>query len=98
MCIRDRSGRVVYLGWAVLYYTLIIHTHERYSVLILFLIPLILTSRSLTIRKKTLWCGAFTAPLVLNIALRHFVFHLPLLVGTGSATELGFTLPTAVQH
>ena len=94
----ERSERVDYLGWAVVLYALIIHTHERYAVLLVFLISLILTTRSLTIRTKLLWCGAFAAPLVLNIAIRHFVFHLPLLVGTGSSSELGFTLPTAVKH
>jgi hypothetical protein len=94
----ERSGRVVHLGWAVLWFTLIIHTHERYEALILFLLPFVITSRHLAIRARAVWCGAFMAPLALNIAVRHFVFHLPLLVGTGSSTELGFTWRTTIQH
>ena len=94
----ERSGRAVYLGWSVFLYTLIIHTHERYSVIILFLVSLVITSHYLTIRTKAFWCSVLAAPLVLSIAVRVYVLDLPLLVGTGSSTELGFTWRTGVGH
>lgn len=94
----ERSGRQHYLGLALLYYTLILHTHERYFVLIAVLVPVVLISSRLSIRRRLLWSAAFAVPLALSIAIRVLVLHLPLLVGTGSASELGFTPRAAVKH
>lgn len=94
----ERSGRQWYLGLALVYYTLILHTHERYFLLIAVLVPVVLSSRHLAARRRLLWSGAFVVPLALSIAFRALVLHLPLLVGTGSAWELGFTPRTAVTH
>jgi hypothetical protein len=94
----ERSGRQWWLGLALAYYILIFHTHERYFLLIAVLVPVILSSRHLSARKRLLWSGAFVLPLALSIAFRALVLHLPLLVGTGSSWELGFTPRTAVTH
>jgi len=93
----ENSGDTKYLGFATLYYFLIVHTHERFGPLVVFLIPLVLTSGFLTAKKKIFWTGAFAAPLIFNISMKHFLFNMPLLVGTGQATTLGFTWKSAFQ-
>ncbi len=93
----ERSGRAVHLGLAALWYALIINTHERYIMLFLFLALVVVTARVLTRRARVAWCAVFAGPVVFNLAMKHFYFHLPLLVGTGSSTNLGFTWTTGIQ-
>jgi hypothetical protein len=93
----ERTGRPFYLSLAMLFYALDIHTHERFATMIIVIIPLILTSKYLGSRSKALWSGAFALPLIFNLCMKKYLFHMPLLVGTGSAYSLGFTWKTAFQ-
>lgn len=93
----ERSGRSVYLGLTTLFYALDIHTHERFATMIIVIIPLILTSKFLGSRSKVLWTGTVALPLIFNLCMKKYFFHMPLLVGTGSAYTLGFTWKTVFQ-
>jgi hypothetical protein len=93
-----RTGRARHLGVAAVLDVLLVHTHERYVVLVLLLVPLVLTRRRLSWRARALWSAAFVVPLLVSIAVRVLVLHLPLLVGTGSVTELGFAPTTTTEH
>ncbi len=89
---------IKYLVFAILLYALIIFTHERYFVLIGFLVATIFLSDFITLKQKILYSALSTAPLLLNIILKAVVFKIPFFIGTGSAWELGFNFNTAVTH
>lgn len=93
-----RTGRARHLGVAAVLDVLLVHTHERYVVLVLLLVPLVLTRRGLSRRSRLAWSAAFVVPLVVSVAVRVLVLHLPLLVGTGSVTKLGFAPTTTTEH
>lgn len=90
--------RTFHLWCAVGWFALLIHTHERYVVLVGLLAPLVLTITALRWRLRLLLAGAFCAVVAFNVVMRAYVFDLPLLVGSGSSTELGFTWATGVEH
>lgn len=90
--------RTSHLWTAVGWFALLIHTHERYVVLIAFLAPLVLTTTSLRWRPRLLLAAAFCAVVAVNVVIRAYALDLPLLVGSGSSTELGFTWRTGVEH
>ncbi|HEY3548212.1 MAG TPA: hypothetical protein VGK17_19235 [Propionicimonas sp.] len=93
----ERKGRKAQLTMAFVFYVLIVHTHERYSLLVVFLIAFIATSRHLTKQSKMAWAMLSLAPIAFGVAIRAFVFHIPILVGTGSSQSLGFNWRTAVE-
>jgi hypothetical protein len=87
-----------YLIYVILLYSLIIFTHERYVVLIGFLVAIIFLSDFITFKQKIIYSVLSSSPLLLNIILKLFIFKIPFLVGTGSSTELGFNFNTAVTQ
>lgn len=92
------EARVRHLWAAVGWFTLLIHTHERYVVLAGFLAPLVLTETSLRVRVRLALATAFCGVVAFNLAIRAYALDLPLLVGSGSSTELGFTWRTGAEH
>ena len=93
-----KKKSVKYLIFTVLLYSLLIFTHERYVVLIGFLVAIIFLSDFIPLKQKILYSGISASPLLLNIILKVLVFKIPFFVGTGSAWELGFNFNTAVIH
>lgn len=89
---------IKYLVFTVLLYSLLIFTHERYVVLIGFLIALIFLSDFITLKQKIFYSGLSAIPLLLNIILKVAVFKIPFFVGAGSASEISFNFNTAVTH
>ncbi len=94
----EQSGRRAYLALSLSYFALLMHTHERYVVLAAVLVAVILTSTRLTRTSRLWWAAACALPVVLSIAVRSTVLHIPLLVGTTSDSSLGFTPRTALVY
>jgi hypothetical protein len=64
-------------------YLLITFTHERYIVLLPFLVLLVVFKSRLTRRPKVLLLGLMCVPPLLMLALESMVFHSTVLMGTG---------------
>jgi hypothetical protein len=82
---------------SVIFFFLLILTHERYQLLFFALLFVVLTQPSFSNRRKLFWAVASLAPVIFLTSMKYFVFHIPLAVGTGSATEIGFSAHTAVE-
>jgi hypothetical protein len=70
-------------------YLLITLTHERFLALFPFLVLLVLFRKGHKWRSKGVLIGLICVPPVLNIVLKHLVFHTSFLTGTGGQA-LGF--------
>lgn len=93
-----RTGRTSQLAIAALYFVLLVHTHERFFLLVIVLVAVVSMSAKLSVRARVAWSGAFVVPLLVSVLIRRFALHIPLLVGTGRSADLGFTAPSAVEH
>lgn len=74
------------LIWAFVAANLSLYTHERYIVLIPFMILLILLYpglRVFSVKQKVIFSLIGIASIALNVALKKYIFGMPFLVGTG---------------
>jgi hypothetical protein len=67
-------------------YFLVIFTHERYIVLLPFLLLLVAAKSGMPWRLKGLLGGLICAPAVLNVVVKSAALHIPFLMGTGGQT------------
>lgn len=84
---------------SMIFANLSLYTHERYIVLFLFIIPVILlfpTLKTLTRKAKIALILAAIASIFLNIVIKKYVFQLPFFVGTGG-TNISFSFSTAIS-
>lgn len=82
---------------SVIFFFLLILTHERYQLLFFALLFVVLTQPSFSNRRKLFWAAASLAPVIFLTSMKYLVFHIPLAVGTGSTTAIGFSAHTAVE-
>ena len=77
-------------------YSLLIITHERYVGLNLFFVVYFLLQNYFTTENRIRYLLGFTLPTLILFAIKSFILEIPIFVGTGSATEVGFKVSTAV--
>jgi len=78
-------------------YSALILTHERYIGINLFFIFYFLLHKNYTRKMKIVYLCALTVPTMALFLLKLYVFHMPLFVGTGSSTEVGFSFVSAIN-
>ena len=104
---------VVVVGGLIMYYAqrrpagliisavaflLLVFTYERYQLVAVALIAIVWFLPDLSRRARIGWSSIFLAPVLLLNAVKMLVFGMPLLVGTGTATEVGFSGDTTWAH
>ncbi len=85
-----------YLGFALLFFLTLFFSHERFQVIVLALVVYVLVIFRDRIAKLK-WSVFFALPVVFGFLLKQ-VLEIPQLVGTGSASSLGFTFSSALTH
>lgn len=79
-------------------FILLVFTHERFQLLVLALLYFVVYVASLSKRQKFIYSMlVVSAPALLSF-MKVFVFQIPLAVGPGSTTSLGFSLDTTFRH
>ncbi len=94
-----RNPRTIYTSflWSILFANLSICTHERYIVLFPFILVVALFSAArqmLTNRQKALATILIVVSVLLNVAIKKYVYATPFFVGTGG-TNITFSLTSA---
>lgn len=91
------SDRYKAIMWSIVYANLSLYTHERYIILLPFIVFVVLlypTLRTLSIKQKAIICIAAFACVVANVAIKKYVFNVPFFVGTGG-TNVDFSFAQA---
>jgi len=96
MFLLDRRTSYLWIAWLSL--TLAAMTHERFQALLVPALLMILIADSLDARRKWIWAVVFTAPVLILTVVKTQVFALPLAVGTGTASGVGFSWFSTWQH
>jgi hypothetical protein len=84
------------LKYAVLLYTALVFTHERYIGLNLFFIFYFLLHNQFVRKNKIIYLVLFSAPTLSLFFMKAIVLEIPIFVGTGSATDVGFSFSSAL--
>ena len=82
------SSKRASISWSILCAALSMFTHERYIVLFPFLLVVILffpALKNLTPKSRIMLFFLAISPVVLNIAIKTFIYHFPFFRGTGGA-------------
>jgi hypothetical protein len=90
--------RVQDLWISVIGYAFALLLHERYLFLSVPLVCYILLARGVTRKSKQLLFVSVCLITGSYLAIKNLLFSLPLAVGTGSSTSLGFTSDSAARH
>jgi hypothetical protein len=88
-------------GWFVATFVVflaLVLTHERYQGLLLPLLVVVVADSTRSRLSRLYRSLLFVLPVAFLSAVKIAVFHLPLAVGSGSSTELGFSWPTLWQN
>lgn len=95
---RITAGGTKPLFGLVSLFGILVFTHERFATLWPALVLVFFLDRRLSRTRQLFFSFVISLPLFLMVAVKLFVFKIPLFVGTGSATEVGFLVETTVQH
>jgi hypothetical protein len=93
------GGSLRYFYGLVFSLVFLVFTHERFQGLTLVLIVVaVLPLQELPLKQRVLRSVACVIPALLLTGAKVFVWHMPLFVGTGSASELGFGWGATRDH
>ncbi len=91
-----RSRAVWGLTVAAVSFALLVFTHERFQLLVVALVAAVALLPNLGRRERAGWAAAFIAPVVLLTAVKAWMLGIPLFIGSGTTTEVGFSWDTFV--
>jgi hypothetical protein len=86
--------------WSILFANISMYTHERYIVLLPFILLVSLLFpglKTFTTKQKVLSASLVLLSILLNVAIKKFGFGTPFFVGTGG-TNIAFSLTTAKSY
>jgi hypothetical protein len=86
----------IQLKFAAVLYTALVFTHERYIGLNLFFIFYFLLHNQFVRKNKIIYLILFSLPTLSLFLMKAVVLEIPIFVGTGSATEVGFSFSSAL--
>ena len=85
--------------WSIVFANLSMYTHERYIAIFPFILLMILFFpgfKQITFKRKLFLSSLALGSVILNIALKSYVYHVKFLVGTGN-TKIEFSISSAFQ-
>ena len=91
------SSKFSNLPSTIAYTSLIVLAHERYVGLGLFFLTYCTLHSKLSIKERVKLGVILVTPIIIFFMVKHFLLHIPLFVGTGTAWGVGFTLLSAFQ-
>lgn len=92
------SSKYRYFVCAWILFFAVCLTHERFQALVAPLVVLFLFQRGKTLLNRLVQASLFLVPVAFVSLMKLVVFRVPLFIGTGSATEVGFRPDTSLEH
>ncbi len=86
-----KTGKQVVLAIGAVDFLLLVLTHERYQGLFIAVLAVMALDGRLRVRSRLLWGAIYLVPLLFLTFVKSYLLHIPLAVGPGSSSELGFS-------
>ncbi len=93
----EDKNEFIYVSFSIFAFILLILTHERFIFISIYIIATIATWKSIS-RTKKMFLSLLTLIITIGLMMgKKLLFAIPFLLGTGSTSELGFSINTMLQ-